>query len=385
MKKLIAWLQGAEIPYHQIAHYRKAIMVNVLLFIGDIALFFLAFFLISKGWTTVAIVDALVLVFFLGLHIWSLKKDDYDVPVTIEIGIITLLFSYLFIFAPSGGSAWPWTFTYPMITIFLTGARKGFEMSSFLFLLVVGGEVVKKKGLLGVEPYPNDIFIRFIFIYLMILFYTLIAERVWNLSFSTIIKTQERLQETVKDLKNAEKVIKEQVMRDGLTGLYNRRFFNESLVNSIHLSTRCNNNLGLMMIDIDHFKDLNDTEGHLMGDQALIAVAEELQRNIRRKSDFVFRYGGEEFVILLHNPTPSSIHSLADAILKGVRQVTYTYPKEKSRTITVSIGGTIWDSDSPITMNEMIKEADSSMYRVKRNGRNGCCFAWEEKGLSKMV
>jgi diguanylate cyclase (GGDEF)-like protein/PAS domain S-box-containing protein len=156
---------------------------------------------------------------------------------------------------------------------------------------------------------------------------------------------------------------------DDLTDIYNHRFFIQHLTLEIERQKRYPNPLSLLMIDIDYFKDYNDTNGHLAGDQALKAIAMLIQHGVRQ-SDIVARYGGEEFAAILINAGKEGARNIAERVRMNIADT--RFPNERFQPngdLTVSIGvGTF--SASLSTLTDLIREADKALYRAKRAGRN---------------
>jgi len=172
-------------------------------------------------------------------------------------------------------------------------------------------------------------------------------------------------------LKEIEKMREEAVLLsqiDDLTGIYNHRFFIQQLTRDIERQKRYPSSLSLLMIDIDYFKDYNDTNGHLAGDQALKAIALLIQRAVRQ-SDIVARYGGEEFASILINAGKEGAREIAERVRRTVARV--RFPNESSQPngdLTVSIG--VATFAPPLAVTDLIREADSALYQAKRAGRN---------------
>ncbi len=169
------------------------------------------------------------------------------------------------------------------------------------------------------------------------------------------------------DLKNLE----EQALTDVLTGIPNRRKFNEAMRSDWKLAVRDKKPISLLMIDIDEFKRFNDHYGHPEGDKCLIAVAKTLKQTIDRPIDMVARIGGEEFVILL----PDTDLSGAEFIAQKVRQSIHAlnYPHSESRVcdfITLSIGISSTEPDFDEDTNKLIDAADKALYKAKHDGKD---------------
>ncbi len=146
---------------------------------------------------------------------------------------------------------------------------------------------------------------------------------------------------------------------DPLTGIYNRRHFDDMFNRIYNEAKNSNVNFSLMIIDIDHFKKFNDTYGHDVGDKVLKTVVDKIKSNIRKNLDMFFRFGGEEFVILTSDSKDGAIR-----LAKKLNQLEY---KDVEK-ITISIGVSSYHKG--MSKDELIKAADNNLYKAKENGRN---------------
>jgi len=163
----------------------------------------------------------------------------------------------------------------------------------------------------------------------------------------------------------------DKVYHDPLTGIYNRRFMEDSLKRIILSLKRSGGVLSLMMIDIDYFKKYNDTYGHSEGDTCLKEIAETISKTLSRPDDFVARYGGEEFAVILPNTDETGSRYIAGKILENVRKRNIPHKKnEVANHVTVSIGVTSSSVEKTQTGGDYIKQADKALYQSKQNGRN---------------
>ncbi len=153
--------------------------------------------------------------------------------------------------------------------------------------------------------------------------------------------------------------------RDPLTQISNRAAFNDAIFRETCSFKRHDTNFSLMMIDIDYFKKVNDTYGHIAGDTVLKAVAEVIQKTIRR-SDEVFRYGGEEFVVLLSNTELAGARFIAERIRREIKKLTI-HSHEKIN-VTASIG--LSSSCNQTDVNDTLYHADKALYQAKESGRD---------------
>ncbi len=156
---------------------------------------------------------------------------------------------------------------------------------------------------------------------------------------------------------------------DPLTGIYNRRYLNEKLPLDLINANLTNYNISVIMVDIDFFKRVNDTYGHLTGDCTLKAVAELLQHSLKRENDWVARYGGEEFLICLPGAPLSFANELAEALRKKLEDTTIECSNYRVN-ITASFGVASITPKPGFTAEELIGQADKKLYEAKRNGRN---------------
>ena len=158
---------------------------------------------------------------------------------------------------------------------------------------------------------------------------------------------------------------------DALTGISNRRYFDENLKRLVKTLARSGGKLSLMMVDIDHFKEYNDLYGHLAGDNCLRIIAETLQNTLKREDDFIARYGGEEFAIVMPNTDEKGARIIADKLLENIRSCAILHTGNESLDIvTVSIGVATGDMNHIHSVEELVALADSMLYKSKREGRN---------------
>ncbi|MBU1986360.1 MAG: GGDEF domain-containing protein, partial [Proteobacteria bacterium] len=148
-------------------------------------------------------------------------------------------------------------------------------------------------------------------------------------------------------------------LHDPLTGIANRRMMEILLNKQFSLSKRNNNPLSLLMFDIDHFKRYNDTMGHVEGDKVLVVIAQIAAEEIR-ETDTVFRYGGEEFLILLPGEPLSSALVIAERLRSAV---------ERQTPVTISLGAASYVQGME-QIEEFVVKTDDALYRAKQNGRN---------------
>lgn len=167
--------------------------------------------------------------------------------------------------------------------------------------------------------------------------------------------------------------LRQQTIRDALTGLYNRRFLEESLEREIARCRRNGNGFGVLMLDVDHFKRFNDTFGHDAGDSVLRAIAQALQDNTR-SGDIVCRYGGEEFTVVLPDADLQGTSTRASHLLAAVRGLQLSHNGKEVGTITISIGLALFPTHGE-TIKAVITAADKALYEAKGAGRDRLAVA----------
>jgi diguanylate cyclase (GGDEF)-like protein len=160
---------------------------------------------------------------------------------------------------------------------------------------------------------------------------------------------------------------KELAVRDGMTGLYNRRAFNELLTQAVAREDRQGGRFGLLLLDLDHFKKLNDTYGHPAGDAALKSAAEVLKRHLR-KGDLAARFGGEEFVAILPASDETGATHLAERVREAVQGSRLVFEGAKIQ-MTASFGLAVWPRDAK-DPEDLLAAADRALYAAKQAGRN---------------
>ncbi|MFW6262765.1 MAG: diguanylate cyclase [Thermotogota bacterium] len=162
---------------------------------------------------------------------------------------------------------------------------------------------------------------------------------------------------------------------DGLTGITNRRYFDEQLKIEWQRAFEYSALIGLIIIDVDHFKLYNDNYGHLAGDDCLKEVADSISKSLKRSTDFVSRYDGEEFVVILPGANFSSAMRIAQNIRSDVEALKIPHElSEVSDYVTVSLGASSMMPIKESSPEELIKKADKALYRAKENGRNRVAY-----------
>ncbi|MFW6021040.1 MAG: diguanylate cyclase [Guyparkeria sp.] len=182
----------------------------------------------------------------------------------------------------------------------------------------------------------------------------------------------------LEELKRKNQLLDRLAVTDALTGLHNRRYFDEQLRLELKRSHREGLPLTLALCDIDHFKEYNDTYGHQAGDTALRLVAQAIARHCQRESDLCARYGGEEFIVLLPGTRQRDAAAILDNVRQAVADIGIDHRTSSTADfVTLSIGAVSFEDDQlggPISPEILVKRADDALYESKRNGRNRLTF-----------
>ena len=167
--------------------------------------------------------------------------------------------------------------------------------------------------------------------------------------------------------------LRQQSIRDALTGLFNRRYLEETLQRELARALRAGGKVGVLMVDVDHFKRLNDTEGHDAGDAVLRKLGETLAATFRA-SDIACRYGGEEFVVVLPDIKLPDLPARAELLRENVQRMTVLVSGKMLGTVSVSIGAAVFPEHGDSAAG-LLHNADQALYRAKREGRNRVVLA----------
>jgi diguanylate cyclase (GGDEF)-like protein len=196
-----------------------------------------------------------------------------------------------------------------------------------------------------------------------------VAERTGELETEIFLRKQieKRLQEQLNQISVLQNELRHQAMHDALTGLLNRHQMDSILTAELSRAKRVGYSICFLLLDLDHFKEINDTYGHLAGDQVLIYVAQQI-KSLIRQSDPCFRYGGEEFLIVLPNLSLPEGLSRAEYIRQAIENKPFLYEGNFIH-LSASLGLTVYPLHGE-NMDALLRGLDEALYRAKRSGRN---------------
>lgn len=182
---------------------------------------------------------------------------------------------------------------------------------------------------------------------------------------------EQKVKERTKELEEANLRLLELSTTDPLTKISNRRHFETYFSNNWALAKRTHTEISIVMCDIDYFKKINDTFGHVIGDEVLIGIAHTMKESLKRSSDLIARYGGEEFIIILYDTNLDEAKKLCEDIQQNISKVDFIKNKDLiSKPVTLSFGVSSIIPDIEDEPEDLIKLADSNLYEAKKRGRN---------------
>ncbi|MDR3492534.1 MAG: GGDEF domain-containing protein [Gammaproteobacteria bacterium] len=307
---------------------------------------------------------SLALLLYLRFHI-----EKIEIVSTIAIGLAFILFYSAYLLAPYNTTRLSLFFLLTASAFFLKGRKKGLMWLVFILLSIVLGHMISYAS---TEYSHLDIFttsLYLIALYIVLYNYEIVKEEQQaNLELLNM-GLEKDIKKRTKELEHANKALKKLSVTDQLTGLYNRYKLEDFFEFEKKKMSRYKTKLAVLLLDVDHFKLVNDKYGHNIGDQVLKEIAHILQAAVR-SSDVVVRWGGEEFIILALNITLEQSMQMADHIRQQIKNNVF----HDVGCVTVSFGVT--SVKEMETLIEVIQHADQALYVAKQSGRDNV-KSWE--------
>jgi diguanylate cyclase (GGDEF)-like protein len=186
-----------------------------------------------------------------------------------------------------------------------------------------------------------------------------------------LAESTEKIEHQKLELEKVNKELMRLSLKDPLTGVWNRRKYDEAVELEWHRCLRHQRSIALLLLDIDYFKLLNDTYGHITGDESLVKIGGIIKESLTRSTDIAARYGGEEFVVLLTDTGKEEAKKIANMLRQKIETLKIPHKESSvSKYVTVSIGVTSTIPDISSSHEELLKTADIALYQAKSCGRN---------------
>jgi len=344
LKKIGTWLfLGSAIDKSfKIDNILKVVIINIIAILGAFyTVFFFTPIFLQETYSVFYPIMAYILAFIFVITFIVIHTDKglehFNVVKMFVVFNIMIFYGLIYARVTYGDI---WSFLVPIMVIFLTDIFFGLFLCVCYFFLMLAVDIV-------FEVHPWELFWRYVCIYwsqiIMVSAYE--ALRMW---YNKRMEIDRRKIEILS-------------ITDHLTKLYNRRYFSESIDKEFARAIRQKECLSFLMIDVDKFKEYNDTYGHLQGDALLVSLAKVFKSIVKRSEDLVFRMGGEEFGVLLPNTNSDGAFSIAEKIREEV---------QKSVGITVSLGVACVFPKIGESSYNLLKLADTNLYKAKEMGRN---------------
>ncbi len=361
MNILTATITGPKDESTSILEYRQIVIATVYGIIGMFTAFIMAIFSYLQADWFILKVDAGIALFLFGF-LWNIKKRN-NIKNTLKLGSLVMGAFLVYLIYEKGfdSNVHLWFYVYPMIAISTTGSKRGTK--HFLFYLSFLILLSMAKVITGITELEPIFFIRYLLSTTTVFILSSYMEKTSEEEHRALIKSNKALEETHKSLQ-------ELTIRDTLTGLFNRRYLDDMLPLALNQSRRYSAEVTVLMIDVDYFKKYNDHYGHPKGDDVLCEVAAVLEKYTRRETDYVCRYGGEEFIIIMNKSSHNAVDSCAEDIISGFEELNIAHKFGIDKRLTVSMGIATSDQNIKDTQQSLIERADSALYEAKKLGRN---------------
>lgn len=359
MDKILNFLtveRGDDFCNRRFIVIKFALLSTIILF----SLFtFINFFMHHYAASLIDLISALIAVF---TYIYMQKSKNIHLTIriaTLNVVVFFLLFAYI---SQAAHFSLIWTIFVPIFAIITNGKRVGLYFSLFFY-----------AGLFSLSYHYINVWDsgKWVFTdWMRLVLASSILTACMYIYEALLDKAQQELQRARAKERQKSEELHQQSITDQLTGLYNRRYYDNMILKLSSLAKRQNLYITFFILDIDYFKSYNDYYGHIKGDETLIQVAKVLKQHIQRGDDFVFRLGGEEFAGIILSKEKEKTHQWISELTKIIEDLKIEHKASKiSEFLTVSIGiATISPQEENIDL--LYKYADKALYTAKFSGRN---------------
>ena len=370
MKPKLSELLSASFEFEDYSPlHTKILLLNAMLFIAAALslLFTLIHLFITHSYELLLIDFCVFLSLSYTLYILR-KKNDHQRAA--YIGNAVLFTAILAITLLQHGENYTliWTFFFAPFSIVTLGASRGLIVS-FIFMVLVLAVTYAGMGEWQEGAWNMQSYLRFLIAHFLMLYVIFVIQ-------NSNERTNDKINRMRRYEKKQLKFFEQLSITDPLTSLYNRRFLKEIFPRQLHSAKRNNKLFAFFILDLDYFKQYNDTYGHQKGDWAIEQTANILKEHLRRSSDYTFRLGGEEFAAIIIGDDTDSINNRINTILQAVADQKIEHKSSNVKPVlTCSIGAYILEDDSEYDLEDFYSLADEALYRAKDNGRNQVIYA----------
>lgn len=353
-----------NIEFDDNSSYRRVILVSIILMA---TVFIFIFFAIINTLFLhnyiVALLDAIAATVSI-YGIYNLKKYK-NISLAAKLATFNLMFFFLTFIFVNGDSHFSliWTIFLPIFATLTNGKNIGLYFAilfyTILFTMAYNAIEVWNNGEWLIQDW-----LRLVFASSMLTF-------IMYLNESALEASDKKLSEVRKNEKKYLQELKHKSITDQLTGLYNRRYYNEMIPKLISLAKRREHYITFFILDIDLFKNYNDHYGHIKGDETLVKVSHAIRDHIQRGDDFVFRLGGEEFAGIILSDDHEKTHQWISSLCEIIENLKIEHcDSDISKYVTASIGVSTICHDRNHNMDTLYRFADEALYIAKDTGRN---------------
>lgn len=346
---------------YKTAPYEIIILIWIVVF-GSIPMIGIAILNYTQGKYILSILEfSIGIAGSITILIFILLKPIYSFAINFYLTIIFILFQIVFYLPTFHNTGLLWLYSYPLVPFFLKKTKTASVWSLCFMGLLLSGKFLADH--LNYKLPHSNIFLSFFFITfsLVIIFLILYTHQ-------RGLKDNE-IKEYIYEIRDLNKKLIEKTEVDFLTKIFNRRKIIDILNYENIKLYRIQSALTVLILDIDHFKKLNDTYGHLFGDEVLVNTTKTIKDSLRDTVDSFGRIGGEEFLVVLPATDLAGAKIVADRILKNVREQDY-FPKTSKDIVNVTISIGIYLTKEMEDIDLFIQRADTALYEAKETGRN---------------
>ncbi len=367
--RIVAKILTADIIYEEhSASYRRLILLNAFLYITVLVLTFFAFYnFLTLNNYLVAVVDTLAAAnaFYVLYHLHKFKELERAISLSM-LNLFVFFLSFVYI-NQNHDLGLIWTIFFPLFAILLNGRRKGVFLA-IVFYLILFYFAYQGIGVWQDGKWSMASFLRLFVASTVLTYIIYFMEYSQEIAEESLAVTREKEADSMAELEKLS-------ITDPLTHLYNRRHFHEMFTRQFQMARHHHFHFALFILDIDFFKQYNDTYGHQKGDEALCMVADCLKQYMRRSDDFIFRLGGEEFSGICVGGDKEKIVDQISSLCELIASLQIEHKgSEISEYLSASIGAKLISEFDDYDFDKLYKEADDALYRAKRDSRN--CFVF---------